>query len=195
MKNGVFPMRLVMQSTRARIGIEKTPHTQQIEQPHADFQLQTQHAKVQIRQTHAKVQIDQTKPFAESGLKGFLALTAENAQIARSLFLSGTAQIAEQGNEMSDIHKGYDAVVNQADANAFTKFNRDYGLVTMPRSRPDISIIEGKVDIQVIEGKVTNNTRARKPVHNYRQGKVSVYLAQRNSLNIQVEGSQLDLKA
>jgi len=187
-------MRLEMNSQRAQIGMKTTPPVQDIQQPHAELDLKTTHAKAQVEGTLPKVQIDQSQAFSESGLKGIVDFTSEIIQRAKSDMQNAMARAADQGNQLADIHNSTNVIAENADDNAWGQFENEFGMVTMPSSRPEITVIEGELDIQVQEGKVENNTRAQKPIVDYRRGKLDIYLKQRNSLEIRAVEDQFDLK-
>jgi len=187
-------MKITMQSQMARIAMRTTPAQQEIEQPSANFEMKTTHAKVEITSTLPKVNIDQIEAFNESGLKTFKALTADMAAKAKSIMQENIGRIVEQGNQMADIQSGADVVAETADDNAFGQFAKEFGMVTMPTSGPDITLQEGQVDIQVNEGDVEVNSSPNKPIHNYQRGKLEIYLEQMNSLEIDVVEEHVDLK-
>lgn len=185
-------MRLEIRTTNALIGINTKNAYQNIEQPKADMDIKSTLPKVEIESTLPKVTIDQTRPFSESNLKNPFELTKEFIQIAKSAMESAKARVVRQGNDLADIHNGGNPIADQAEENAFTQFERETGMVTMPRSRPKIDVIEGKLNIKVKEGRVSNNTRPRKPIIDYNPGKVEIYLRQKNSINIEVKRDKFD---
>lgn len=187
-------MRLEMRSQMARIGMETSKGVQTIEQPRAEMDIQTRHAQVRVEGTLPKVQIDQSRCFYESGIKSILELTAETAQRARNFCLEGIARTADQGNQLADIHNSTSVIADVADDNAWGQFQKEFGMVTMPRSRPQITVIEGKLDIRVEEGRVENRTRPQKPVIGFKRGKLKIYLEQRNYLEIRVVGDVYDIQ-
>lgn len=187
-------MRLEMRSQMAHIGIETSRGIQTIEQPRAEVDIRTNHAQVRVEGTLPKVLIDQSRCFSESGLKGVLELLAEMAQGARTACLEGMARTADQGNQLADIHNGTSVIADVADDNAWGQFQKEFGMVTMPRSRPQITVIEGELDIRVEEGRVENQTRPQKPVIEFQRGKLDIYLEQRNYLEIRAVGNAYDIQ-
>lgn len=187
-------MALEIRTTNAQIGIDRTPAKQDIKQPHAELELDVTQAQVSVELTLSKITIDQTQSFAESGLKGAQALTDANADYAKSKMYESIGRISGQGNELTNIHNGNDAIASQAFHNAYDQFSVDYNMVTMPKTPPKIDVIEGGVDIQVKEGTATNNSRTRKAELNYDPGKVTIYLEKKNSVDIKYVGSNIDMK-
>jgi hypothetical protein len=184
-----------MRSQRAIIGIETQSAQVEIDQQEPDFELEIEDPKVRIESTLPQVQISQQQAFSESGLKGVLELTYENAQIAKQLLLGGIQRVSQQGDQMADISKP-DPLPDQAKYNAWDQFKKDYNIATMPESGPDIEVIEGVNDIQVQEGHVENKTKtAYGPLIEYTPGSVRFYMQQYPNLEIWTVGSNLDLKA
>jgi len=187
-------MRLEMNSQMAYIGIQTKNAQVSIEQPSAELDIKTTHAKVNIETTLPKVRIDNSRPRAESGLKGNRELTQDMVQRAFADMQAGKARAAEQGNRLADIHKSKNVIAEVADDNAWGQFQKEFGMVTMPRSKPDIQVIEGQNNIQVQEGKVEIKATPRKPIIDYQRGKVDIYLRQRNALEIKVVPDKFDMK-
>lgn len=165
-----------------------------IRQPEADVNMHTEHAQVKIKNEQVEVQIDQYKPFAEAGLKNFADLTKEYVNIGKSTAAQGIARIVRQGNQMADIHKTPNAIPIQAVENAFEMFNKQFSYGAIPQSMPEIDFKGGKAHIEVNEGKVTFDVKPNKPTLNYTRGKVETYLRQKNSIDIQYTGSNLEEK-
>jgi len=181
-------------TTPALIGIQTKTGRLEIQQPKADMELNIQHPKVEIHSEQVKVQIDQYECFAEAGLKNFIDLTRENAAFAKQKFAEAVDRIVRQGDEMvASLHKGVDMIPIHAEENAFERNRVDYNMDTIPKSRPRIDFIGGTVDIKAIEGRVDAQVRINKPIIDYTRGSVDIYLRQKNSINIEYVGNQLDV--
>lgn len=187
-------MRLEMRSQNAYIGIETKNATISLEQPKASVDIKTEQPKVHIESTLAKVQIDQSQCFSESGLKSIFELISDNSNRAMSQMLSNAGRIADEGNQMADVTSGADVVAENADYNAFGQFSGEFGMVTMPKSRPKIRVIEGNNNINFSGGTVDINVRLNKVRVDYSPGKVNISLRQKNSLEITVIGDKFDIK-
>lgn len=185
---------LKITSTPALIGINTINAKVNISQPKADVSMHTDHAKVEIHSENPKVLIDQYQCFAEAGLKNFLDLTKESAQIGKQAVLQGIQRRVSEGNQMADIHKDYNPIAQIADYNAFELYNKEFNFGFIPKSRPKIDVIEGKVNIQAHEGKVSLDVKVNRPIVDYTRGKVEIYLRQKNSIDIQYIGSNMDKK-
>lgn len=183
-----------IKSTPALIGIRTTPGKLNIRQKKADMELNIQHPKLEIRTQKPKIKIDQSAAWAERGLKNFLDLSRETAQLAKQAAAQGIERVVRQGNELAAIENETDPIPIQAEENAFELFKVDYNLGTMPKSGPDIQLIRGKVDTELHRGKVNLQVKVNKPEINYTRGKVDIYLRQKNSIDIRYVGDSFDKK-
>lgn len=177
-----------IETTPAKIGINRTPEKMEI-QNHNEVSLdhRVELGKLEMTTEHVKVMIDQSQCFNESGLKTVSALTEDNVSYSRQQASKGISRIVDQGNQRADIRKkSGNPLPQQAYYNAFELFKKDWNMVTMPRSRPDFDIKEGKVDIKISEPKIENNTKIVKPTIDYQASKVEVYLDKWPSINISV---------
>lgn len=187
-------MRLVINSQPALIGIntQNAQLTRTTTLP--KIELKTEHAKVQVETTLPKLQIDQKQCFAESGLKGILQLASENASDSVSKMYEGVGIAAEQGNALTDIHLGGNPIADQAYYNAYDQFLREFNMVTMPMSRPKITLIRGTINLQVKGGTVQKNYVKGELNSEYQPGKVEIYMLQKRQFELRFEKTQLDLK-
>ncbi len=108
--------------------------------------------------------------------------------------MKGIERRVSQGNQMIDIHKDFNPISQQADYNAFELFNKQFTFETMPKSRPKIELKEGKPHIEVHKGRVNFDVKVNKPIINYSRGSVEIYLRQKNSIDIQYVGKEVDKK-
>lgn len=171
------PIKMAYQTQNAQVNIENPKG------PLLDMQIE--HVKVNMKSTAPKVLIDQSACFSEAGLKSNGELIADNATYGRSKALEGIGKIVDQGNQMADVHKG-NPIPEQASYNAYDQFLREWNMVTMPRSRPKIDVVEGRVDIDVQEGRVVNNSVYKPPQINVTPGKVDIYVERYNNIDINV---------
>ncbi len=178
---------LQIRTTWAKLGMESQKAQIEIEQPkYPQLDIQTQPLSLEMRSTPPRILIDQSRCFAESGIKGNGELISDNASYGFQKGLEAIGRIVDQGNQMADFHRG-DPIPDQAIDNAYDQFLREWNMVTMPRSRPDIQVIEGNVDIQVNEARVINNSVPQPVRLTYRPGSLNIYLAQRNSIEFSVD--------
>lgn len=184
---------ITINTTPALIGIQTIRSKLEIMQPKAEVNMNIEHPKVEIHTEQVKAQIDQYECFAEAGLKNYLDLTREAAQLGKQAVMQGIERIVRQGNELAAIENQTDPIPYQAEENAFELFNKDYNIGTIPKSRPKIDFKGGTVDIKVHEGKVNLDVKINKPRIDYIPSKVEIYMRQKNSIDIQYVGEKIDI--
>ena len=171
-------------TTPAKLNIQTTNAKLEITNPKFPYgELEIEHPKIEMRTKLPKVNIDQYQCFAEAGRMGNLDLSRDNSSYSKSQMMQSIGKIVEQGNQMADFHQG-DPIPDQANYNAYEQFVRDWNIDTIPKSRPTITLDPGNVDIQLQRGSVRMNSKQQKPSYNYSPGKVDIYLAQKNSIEI-----------
>lgn len=176
-------MGIQLNSTFAQIGINRTPANQQVTQAKQAVQIKNNMPKVEITSEQIQVQIDQQQQFAESGLKSVFQLTDEDANKAMSVAKQTTERFVSEGNELTNIHTGQDAIADQAERSQNT-FNGELNIVSMPRSRPTIEFTGGQVDVEVIEGNPDIKFNIQKATHEYKKSKIDVYMKQKARLDM-----------
>lgn len=174
-------MTIQIRTTKAQIGIRTTTPELRIRQPKGELELKQTKPQLQIEKELPKVKIDQHQCFAEAGLKNYLELTRENADIGYQEALKAVARIAEEGNRMAEFEKGDSAIVSIAGDKIFTE--RSFNVKFIPQSRPKISWT-GYLNINWQIDKAKINYSAHKPEVQYTPGKTEIYLRQRPSLDI-----------
>ena len=184
-------MRLVIDAQSAKIGVNIYNASVNRQSAEAKLGIDTELTQVNIDSTMPKVRIDQSRCFSESGLKTMAELTAENASKGVSKMYQSMARIVSQGNQLAQI--GSNPIASQAKYNAYDQFEHSFGMVTMPRSRPNITLIEGQMEIGVT-GDVNLDYQAGSMDSQYNPGKVDVYLAQKNFMKTRFEKTALDVK-
>jgi hypothetical protein len=176
-----------IQTTKAQLGMESQKgFLEHVNPPQQQLDIKTNLVKVEIRSRAPQIRIDQTQAFAESGLKQPLALSQDNSAYSNQKMMESIGKIVDQGNQLMAIENGGNPIPEHAVYNAYDQFVREWNMVTMPRSRPRIDLIEGTVDIQVRGGDVVNNTRPSKVSFNYQPGKLDIYLKQKDSISMSV---------
>lgn len=187
-------MRLMIDSQPAKLGM--ITHNAQLNYKTTlpKVELQTDEIQVQLESTQPKITIDQKQCFSESGLKGILELSLENASKASGLMYESVGRIAEQGNALTDIHLGGNPIADQAYYNAYDQFQNEFNMVTMPRTRPDIKLIRGHVNINFKGGTVNKKFVPGELDLQYNPGKVEIYMLQERQFNMRFEKSKFDMK-
>ena len=103
--------------------------------------------KVEIHTEHVRVLIDQRQCFNESGRMDIRTLAATIAQRSRQAFLEGISRRNSEGDLMAAPENRGKAIPMIAFNNSFEE--KEFNMVTMPRSRPRIEFVGGHVDIRI----------------------------------------------
>ena len=176
-------MPIQITTTKALIGINTTRGKQTISQPKGEQTIKTTAPKLKIRREAPRVIIDQYQCFAEAGLKNYIDLTKEYADLGHQYAMEGIARRVEDGNRMAMIQKNMpDAIPELAEKNAWDP-QAEFNMGTIPRSRPKIDV-EGSLDIDWEMGNVDIQYTPQKPIIDFNPGKVEVYLRQKPSIEM-----------
>lgn len=181
---------LRISKTDALLGIKTTPAKVSISQPKADIEMHQEYAKLRISKEPLQIRIDQSQCFSEAGLKNNTAFAEDIAMRAQQAILEGIGRTVSEGNTMADIENRANAIAEIAAGNSIqvSDFNIDF----IPKSRPIIDFIGGKLDIQVDEGFVELKSKPNRPVIDVEVGGVEIYLRQKPELKIEYIGNKLD---
>jgi hypothetical protein len=173
-----------LQSTFAKIAIKTTPPVQEIKQPPAELDLQQPPAEIKIETTPAKLTIDQTKAWEDMDLKHIFRRIEEFAQQGYEDWLEGIARVSRQGDELMRIEDGGNPIAEQAKENSEDPIY-DFNIGWIPSLFSVKTNFEpAKVHMDVKVHQPIIRAKINKPIINYTPGKVTVDLAQRNSLKI-----------
>jgi hypothetical protein len=173
-----------LESTFAQIAIKTIAPVQEIEQLPAELDLQQPPAEITIETTPSKLTIDQTKAWEDMDLKHISRRIEEFAQQGYEDWLEGIARVSRQGDELMRIEEDGNPIADQAKENGEDPIY-DFNIGWIPSLFSVRTNFEpAKVHIDVKVNKPINNTKINKPIINYTPGKVTIELAQRNSLKI-----------
>ncbi len=172
------------------IGIKTTNSQLSISQPKPDFDMRTTHAKIEIQTQQVKVQIDQRQCFNESGLKDNATIASEAAASAKQAVMEAIDRMNGEGEMLSS--NDSNALPNIALSNS-TK-EHVFDIDTMPKSRPKIDFVGGKVDIRVHEGKVEVVSKPNRPILEYQAGRVEIFLQRHPEISFTYTGNNIDKK-
>ncbi len=128
---------LNIQTRRAELNVIRSRRMQ--------LNLRQQAAEMQIQRRMARVQIDQTQCFAEAGLKTALALGDAAAQQSLSRGMEAISSIVSEGLEFLRIERGGNPIKSIAAGRGVRM--RTPTVVSMPQSRPQITVDPGSLDI------------------------------------------------
>ena len=162
--------------------------------PNYPLELDITEPEMEMTSTRPIVEIDQDACFNESGLKNNKAFMDDMVARSKQAVMEGIAHKVEDGNQLMAIETGQDAIAEQASYNAWERFYHEFGLVTMPTSRPTITVVDGDVeynfkpgDVKILNGPLEIDQGT------YEAGKIDFYLKQKNSIEINAVGDEVDI--
>lgn len=184
MLGAMIPARLPIvqiRQTYALIGIDADLGKQSIRQPRPTYEMKTERPKQFIRQPKGELYIDSTRAWDALGLGGTLEMLRRIYDQGHKIALETIGKIAAEGDRLAAIHTGENAIAINAMDNQFTFAQYQYA---GPASfdNVDITYIAHRPIIEVEEGKIHVNARVNPVEHEYRRGKLEIYLRQRNSI-------------
>ncbi len=183
----MYVPKIHMQSQMGRIGMESTASRQELSQPRADMTIEQPSAEMTINTKSAVLHIDQSQAWSDAGLKSPKQMMQEHAQQGYQAFLEGAGRRASQGSEMMRIENGGNAIVQQAETNAY-KALKQLGISFIPgRFSVQFDYEPGHVDIQSTPKKPIIHAVARPVETSYIPGDLSIYMEQYPSLEIEVD--------
>jgi hypothetical protein len=183
--NMSFPQ-IRMEATLAKLAISTTRGELQITQPPADVTIEQPKPEMVMNVTPGRLTIDQSQAWADMDLKHIFRRIEEAEQEGYESWLAYLATTSQQGDELMKIENGGDVLASQAQINSEDpplEFN--VGFVPSPFSvkihyEPAQLMIDWNINKPLID------IKARPPIIDYKPGKVSIDMAQHNSLRIDV---------
>lgn len=157
-----------------------------------DFTMRHTEPQIQIHSTAPQILIDQTQSFADEGLKGNTAFLDESVALGKQNLLQYVGKEAQEGDSFAQIQYGGKPILEAIRQEGYQTKEYDVGI--MPEHAPQISLQEGEVDIQLMEGDVQTQYNYVPIDVQYAAGRVSYYLRQKNGVNIEYIGSNVDTK-
>ena len=161
---------------RAQLGFDADLGTQRLRQPKADLQIRTEPAKVQIRSPRGELKIDQSKAWDALGLGSHLEVMRRIRAQAHQAAMQGIARIVENGNRLSAIHTGTNAIAEIARESMNLEFF-EFQYAGQPSvDNVDIFYTARKPIIDVIDGVTDIRVTPRPPEHEYVRGKFDAHM-------------------
>ena len=179
-----------IETVKAQISIKTTNAKVSIQSPPASFDMKTKQAEIQITSDPLKIRIDQSQCFNESGRMNNQAFSSDNASRGEQAQAEGLSRIVGEGNQLAEVGSNADMVAEIAYGNSFDIREYDYG--TMPRSKPQIDFVGGKMDIKVDDGYVQTNAKPNMPRIDYEAGNVETTLSQHPNISVRYVGENID---
>ena len=183
-------MSLIINQTHAKIGIERVPGRLEIRTRNAVLELHQEQAKVNIQTELPKIEIDQREAFADIGLKSYRDLAKEMVQMAYQNVMQYIAKTASDGDRLAAIELGGNPLADIAERDAFPE--KEFGYDYIPKTRPKISLQEGKVHIDVEPRGVEANYIPGDVEFNFIPTKINIYMRQYNSISFEYKGTKVD---
>jgi hypothetical protein len=190
-------MGLSIQTTPAKIAIERVPARIDHKSTSARLELRQKPPVVNMKTEHVRVLIDQYECFAEEGLKNNYDLTRDQAQYAYQKVMEYIARVAEDGDAMAKIGSKANIMIDIATRNSVT--THEFGMVTIPMSRPKIDVVGGTVEF---DPEPINDRGMRSGVSmtfipaqmdfNYIPGKLNISVVSYGSIDIKYTGNSVD---
>ncbi len=190
-------MGLSIQTTPAKISIETVNCKIERKSERARLELKQQQPVVNIKTELPRVLIDQYECFAEEGLKNNLDLLKEQSNYAYQHTMEYIARISQDGDAMAKIGKKANIMIDIAQRNSVT--THEFGMVTMPMSRPKIEAVGGTVEF---DPEPINNIGMRNGVigtyippqteFNYTPSSVNTRVVSYGSIEIKYTGNNVD---
>jgi len=95
-----------------------------------------------------RVFINSSGPRSEIGLKTFTEIGETGKALGHQMALSGIARRVQEGDRMQGIEMGGNPIAEIAQESF--KETPDYNVGLIPKSRPEISVKEGKINVEIV---------------------------------------------
>lgn len=175
-----------IQTTKAQLGINVSKPVQRIQQTQTDLHIRQPNAVVSMQTTDSTLRIDSSQARRDLGLFGPLESGRMNAQKGKQGVIAGIARRAQEGERMMRIENKGQPIQSIAS----TKVGRpmkSLGIKFVPSvNSVKISYTPSKLDINVQTHAPQINATVNKPINEYTPGKVSGYMMQYPSIEIDV---------
>ena len=140
----------------------------------------------------SRLEIDQEQARNELGLKSPSVLSSDNAEFSKQEGLNAVAEIAQKGDRMAAIQFKSNAFVELA-TDAANPRPADFNIAFIPSyGSVKINYVPAEVHIDWQQGGAKIESTPHRPVHHYTPGKTEVYLQQKQSLQIDFVGMNVN---
>jgi hypothetical protein len=185
-----FPV-VQIQQQYAKIGFDADLGKYSIKQPRPDLQIETKPAQLETRYVRGEQNIDQSQSWKALGKGKPFQFSARIASEAQRIVLEGIARVAGEGDQMTHIHTGEDAIASIAWGSVFRVFKVNYE-GPFSTSSYNINYMPNRPESQFTPGSVEVKTRVNRPQIQYERGKLEYFMQQHAS--IEFIPPKLDLK-
>lgn len=176
-------MPLSITAIKAQLNINTTNAYIEIKQPKGQLSITQTKPTMAVDRQLPKVLIDQSQQFSEAGLKKWLELTEEYAQLGQQQAMKGISRIVEDGNRMAQIQRIMPPAIPELVLKNSTSPRVEVNIDFIPKSRPKIDV-EGYLNIDWQLGKTDINYTVGKPIIECTPGKVDIYMKQYPKIEI-----------
>lgn len=175
-----------IQTTKAELGLNIEEPKQIIRQPQATQHIEQPAAIIEMETTHGIMRIDSSQARRDIGMIGTIESTQNYAAAGRQKAMQGIARRASEGRQMMDIAHNTNAITTIAKNNSFP-IPAKLGLDFIPSiGSVKLDYTPASLDINVQPQKANISSQVNKPIHEYTQGKVTGYMLQNPSIEIDV---------
>ncbi len=179
-----------IESQNAQIGIERQDGQLDIKQNQFPMNLKTKAPELNLQIEYPVVYIDQRQCFSEAGLKNNMDMSKTFYQKGKQAALQAISRIASEGRAMANIQNG-SVIARLAEGRSKPK-EKPYNFDMIPKSSPIISVEEGKINGHLDRGEIDIKMDNITPQIDYKPAKVEIYIKQKQSINIQYIGENVD---
>jgi len=173
-----------MESTFIQLGLKTEKPLQSIEQPKAIQTIEQPKAKMEFRTTPGQLSLDQSQARADMDLKSIRQRIKEFAENGYQDFLTGMARRREQGDELMKIENKGNPISQQAVING-TKPEKQFNIGWIPSHfSVKINYEPANVETYIEPQKPILEAKMNRPIHEYKPGKVNMFIERWNSLKI-----------
>lgn len=184
-------LRIEIQQTYAKVGLQRTPVQFSMEQPQADLQVRQIPTESHIEGTPSRLEINSSQARAAYGQRGVVPFINNLADGAYQQSLAGIARIAQDGDRMMDIANREDAVAELAYQHQFDRGLMEY--VDSPSPHPvTIHYQPSSKKISWRLGDVEIHSQFNPPRIQFQRGKLETYLREQSGIFIHTVGKYLD---
>lgn len=176
-------MQLRITSQMARIGLDISKPTLNLQSMQPRVELDVTPARLDIKSPRPKLMIDQSQCFADAGLRGLLDFALHCSEYSRSEFAEGIDKRVSDGNHLAAIHTG--SSIADLGVEAMQGDQHVFEIRAIPQQPPIIEADVQPVSIDFQPARVNTDLKRGNVDQQFEWGKVHTYVAQRNSLNIQ----------
>ncbi len=180
---------LRISQTYAQIGIQTQRGQLNINTTQPKLNMQQEHVQVEIETELPRVHIDQYQCFAEAGLKNNADLAKEVEQLAKKQLMKYINKKTSESERLLQIYRGGNPFAEFAKRDAYE--TKQFNVDVIPKSRPKIEVT-GEVKTSFRPGGVQFSAQNGIVDIQATRSNVDIYLKQRQSIQIQYVGNNVD---